>query len=168
MGKVRPNPARWVWYAYGGRLPERYRDWVLHDVTCRTWALRHLVRSLVQLTPGLLFLLVPGPMWIKAMPLLGCVLIALWCSAAYLEHTSEHRLAKYGFSLGTGRATREEGGGPRLERASFGHPCARGRMAAARRGRLAGPGSMFGLRSELPGPMGDCGYPQSNGDFAVQ
>ncbi|GAA2795698.1 DUF5313 family protein [Saccharopolyspora taberi] len=108
MGAVRPNPVLWVWYAFGGRLPERHRDWVLHDVTCRTWVPRHLIRSLVQLTPGLLFLLVPGPMWIKAMALLGGVLLALWYSAAYMEHTSEHRLVKHGFPLGTGRATREE------------------------------------------------------------
>ena len=108
MGRVRPNPALWVWYACGGRLPQRYRDWVLHDVTCRTWMLRHLARSLVQLSPGLLFLLVPGPLWIKAMSLLGGVILALWFSAAYMEHTSEHRLVKHGFALGTGKATREE------------------------------------------------------------
>lgn len=105
--KARPNPAQWIWYAYGGRLPGRCREWVLHDVTCRTWVLRHLSRSLVQISPGLLFLLVPGPLWILAMSLLGGVIMALWYSLAYMEHTCEYRLTKHGYPAGTGRATRE-------------------------------------------------------------
>lgn len=39
----RPGPLWWIWYAFGGKLPDRYRDWVLHDVTCRTWWLRHVL-----------------------------------------------------------------------------------------------------------------------------
>ncbi|QUH03216.1 DUF5313 family protein [Saccharopolyspora erythraea] len=107
-GRVRPNPLRWVWYAFGGRLPQRHREWVLHDVTCRTWVLRHLARALVQVSPGALFLLAPGPLWVRAMSVLGGVLIALWYSLAYMEHTCEHRLFKHGYPLGTGRETREE------------------------------------------------------------
>ncbi|GAA0525259.1 hypothetical protein GCM10011581_14740 [Saccharopolyspora subtropica] len=103
----RPNPFLWVWYAFGGRLPERYRDWVLHDVTCRTWVLRHAIRTLVQISPGLLFLLLPGPLWIRAMAVLGGVILALWYSLSYVEHTSEYRLTRHGFAMGTGRATRE-------------------------------------------------------------
>lgn len=103
----RPNPARWLWYALGGRLPERHREWVLHDVTCRTWVLRHLLRSLVQISPGLLFLLLPGPLWIRAMAVLGGVLMALMYSLSYMAHTSEYRLRKHGYPLGTGQAVRE-------------------------------------------------------------
>ena len=40
MAWYRPGPVRWFWYALGGRLPARYRPWVLHDLTCRTWPLR--------------------------------------------------------------------------------------------------------------------------------
>ncbi len=103
----RPNPILWIWYAFGGRLPERYREWVLHDVTARTWVLRHLGRSLVQISPGLFFLLVPGPLWIKGMALLGGGILALWFSAAYMEHTVEHRIHKHGYRLGTARAIRD-------------------------------------------------------------
>ncbi|GAA2351293.1 hypothetical protein GCM10009854_31310 [Saccharopolyspora halophila] len=103
----RPDPLRWLWYAFGGRLPERFREWVLHDVTCRTWALRHTARSLVQISPGLLFLLLPGPLWIRAMSILGGVILAVWYSLSYMEHTCEYRLYKHGYPLGTGRATRE-------------------------------------------------------------
>ncbi|TDC90829.1 hypothetical protein E1161_17660 [Saccharopolyspora aridisoli] len=104
---VRPDPLRWTWYAFGGRLPARHRAWVLHDVTCRTWVLRHTARSLVQISPGLLFLLLPGPLWIRAMSVLGGVMLALWYSLSYMEHTCEYRLHKHGYPIGTGRATRE-------------------------------------------------------------
>lgn len=106
-GRVRPNPLLWVWYAFGGRLPERHREWVLHDITTRTWVLRHLLRTLVQISPGLLFLLAPGPLWILLMSLLGGVILSLWYSLSYMEHTSEYRLAKHGYPLGTGKATRD-------------------------------------------------------------
>lgn len=107
--RVRPNPVLWIWYAYGGRLPQRYSEWVLHDVGARTWMLRHALRSLVQLSPGLLFLLMPGPLWIKAMALLGGVILGLWYSLAYAEFTVEHRAHKQGYPLGTARRLREEG-----------------------------------------------------------
>ena len=47
----RPGPLCWFWYAAGGRLPDRYRAWVLHDLTCRTWPLRHLARLVAQFAP---------------------------------------------------------------------------------------------------------------------
>ena len=31
----RPNPLRWIAYAYGARLPERNRSWVYNDLTGR-------------------------------------------------------------------------------------------------------------------------------------
>jgi hypothetical protein len=27
----RPDPLRWIWYAFGGALGPRYRQWVLHS-----------------------------------------------------------------------------------------------------------------------------------------
>jgi hypothetical protein len=44
----RPDPARWLRYASGGKRPERYFRWRLHDLTLRTWPLRHLIRAVVQ------------------------------------------------------------------------------------------------------------------------
>ena len=46
---TRPNPLLWIWYTLGGRLGPRYREWVLHDVTCRTRWLRQTVRALAQI-----------------------------------------------------------------------------------------------------------------------
>ena len=41
----RPGPLLWLRYAYGGALPERYREWVLHDVTAPSWVVRHVLRG---------------------------------------------------------------------------------------------------------------------------
>jgi Protein of unknown function (DUF732)/Family of unknown function (DUF5313) len=40
-----PNPARWLWYAFGGRLGPHYNGWVLRDTTTRTRWLRQAVRG---------------------------------------------------------------------------------------------------------------------------
>jgi hypothetical protein len=116
---VRPNPLLWIWYAYGGRLPQRYRDWLLHDITARTWVLRHLARNLTQISPGLLFLLAPGPLWIRLMSLLAGAILSVWYSLSYMEHTCEYRLSKHGYPLGTGKSTRDEAkAGMRAEEAA--------------------------------------------------
>ncbi|SFD90662.1 hypothetical protein SAMN04487819_10519 [Actinopolyspora alba] len=104
----RPNPVLWLWYVYGGRLPERYREWVLHDVTCRTWALRHIARVFVQVSPGLLVLLLPGPLWITAMCVVGGLLMSLLYSTSSMVESCETRLVKHGYPLGTGREKRAE------------------------------------------------------------
>src|SRR5699024_9009449 len=82
---------------------------------------------------GLLFLLLPGPKWIVLMGILGGVLMALWFSLAYMEHTCEHRLVKHGYSLGTGRAVREEAKAEQRER-----------EAAAYRAAWRNPGTSAG------------------------
>ena len=47
----RPGLRLLLWYSLGGSLPPRYNTWVLNDVTCRTWFLRHLARVLVIVLP---------------------------------------------------------------------------------------------------------------------
>jgi Family of unknown function (DUF5313) len=48
---VRPGTLQYLWYAVGGTLPPRHNAWVLHDVTCRTWWLRHFGRVFLILGP---------------------------------------------------------------------------------------------------------------------
>ena len=48
---ARPNPVRWRWYTFGGRLGARYREWLLRDNTARTRWLRQSVRGTVQISP---------------------------------------------------------------------------------------------------------------------
>ncbi|SDF84913.1 DUF5313 family protein [Klenkia brasiliensis] len=127
---VRPGPLRWVWYALGGGLPARHRSWVLHDTTTRTWALRHVLRAMVQLTIpiALVLTLVPGPFWIRGMAALGGVALGLIFSLAYMPETTEHRLVKAGYPAGTAQAAHEAAQKQRQAAES-----ARKRAAAARR-----------------------------------
>jgi hypothetical protein len=58
---ARPNPVRWLWYTFGGRLGARYREWLLRDDTARTRWLRQAVRGTVQISPLALVTLVLLP-----------------------------------------------------------------------------------------------------------
>lgn len=108
--RTRPGPVRWFWYALGGGLPAEFRRWVLADTTRRTWALRHLARALVQLTPVLLIVLlaVPVPFGFRAAAAGGGVFLGLLFSAAYMVETTEHRAVKAGWPPGTAARVRAE------------------------------------------------------------
>lgn len=105
----RPTPWQWLRYSLGAKLPSEQSEWVLHDTTCRTWALRQVVRSLLVISPLIVVLLifVPGPFWIRALSALGGMLMSLIYSLGYLVETAEHRLVKAGYPAGTGAAVRQ-------------------------------------------------------------
>jgi hypothetical protein len=100
--RPRPDPLRWIWYTFGGRLGPRYRQWVLHDLTCRTRWERQLVRAVVQVAPlAAVVLLALGFGWIAWVGV-GCGLVlALIYSTAYFDPTVDHRLAEHGYPPGT-------------------------------------------------------------------
>ncbi|MEU3269976.1 DUF5313 family protein [Saccharomonospora sp. NPDC006951] len=105
--RVRPGPARWVWYALGGRLPAAHRAWVLHDLTTRAWMWRHACRSTVMLAPLCsVWLLLPGPLGLRLPLVLMAALVGYFYSFAYAEEGAENRLTKHGYPYGTGRRTR--------------------------------------------------------------
>jgi hypothetical protein len=57
----RRDPVGWIGSTFGGALGPRYRQWVLHDVTCRTRWVRQVARAVVQVAPlGALVTLVLG------------------------------------------------------------------------------------------------------------
>lgn len=105
-----PGAARWLWYAVGGRLPVAYREWVLYDVTCRRWPLRHLLRLLVQVAPVavVLVVLIPGPIWVRLMAVVGGSLVGLSYSFVFLYEATENRAWKAGYDHGTAARVREE------------------------------------------------------------
>ncbi|GAA4542965.1 DUF5313 domain-containing protein [Pseudonocardia xishanensis] len=107
---MRPNPVRWVLYAWGAALPARHREWVLFDVTTRTWRLRHLARATAQLAPFavLLYVFIPGQPWVRAMAVLGGLMIGYFYSCAYMAESAEHRSVKAGYPRGTAVAARAE------------------------------------------------------------
>jgi hypothetical protein len=98
----RPDPLRWLWYAFGGTLGPRYRDWVLRDLTGRTRWERQIVRAVVQVVPlVVVVLLVLGSGWIAWVGV-GCgIVLTLIYSTAYFDPSVEHRLAKHGYPTGT-------------------------------------------------------------------
>ena len=80
------------------------------DVTTRTWQLRHLVRAVAQLAPLLvaIYLLLPGPPWVRGCAVLGGALIGLFYSMVYAAESAEHRTLKAGYPRGTPTRVREE------------------------------------------------------------
>lgn len=98
----RPDPMRWLWYAFGGTLGPRYRHWVLRDLTGRTRWERQIARAVVQVVPlAAVLLLALGLGWIAWVGV-GCGLVlALIYSTAYFDPSVEHRLAKHGYPSGT-------------------------------------------------------------------
>ncbi len=113
MAVRRPNPLPWVYYSYGGRLPDRYRDWVLHDATCRTWLLRVFVRGLVQVLPAAVILVTLFEVFGHSWPLaVGAVVLGLVGMLRYvLSYSVESvngRLTRYGFPPRYGTAVRRQ------------------------------------------------------------
>lgn len=104
----RPNPFQWLWYAVGGRLPERLAPWVLHDVTARTWVWRHAARGLVLLVPiAAACLLLPGPLGLRLAMVLLVAIVGVYFSLSYVDESCELRAAKHGYAHGIARATRD-------------------------------------------------------------
>jgi hypothetical protein len=112
MTRAAPNPWQWVRYAYGARLPDRYRDWVLRDATADGWLWRFALLVIAQTVPWLalvtvlLSLFTPLPVgWV-----LGADAIALGMSLYFTltsaDELTEARLVKHGFPAGTGKSTR--------------------------------------------------------------
>lgn len=105
----RPGPARWLWYALGGGLPPRYREWVLYDASCDRWALRHFVRACVQmsLVAPLVLVLVPGPVWVRMTALLLGFLVGLQYALWFVDGAVERRVRRAGYPAGAAQAARE-------------------------------------------------------------
>jgi hypothetical protein len=127
---VRPAPHRWLWYALGGGLPARHRTWVLHDTTTSTWWLRHVARSLVQMSIPitLVMVLLPAPVGLRLAAVGGGIFLGMIYSLAYMDHTTENRVVKAGYPAGTAQAARDASGLVRQRRANE-----RRRAAAAKR-----------------------------------
>ena len=137
---VRPAPHRWLWYAFGGRLPARHRSWVLFDTTTGTWWARHIARMLVQMSVpiALIMVFLPAPLGLRAAVCGGGVFLGLIYSLAYMPETTENRVVKAGYPAGTATARREDAAHQRDLRDSERRRAANARRAARyreRRGR---------------------------------
>ena len=109
MTATRPTPWQWLRYAFGAGLPRELDEWVLHDTTGSTWVWRHLARSVVQIAPVLILviLFVPGPEWIRLVGSVAGSLMAFVFSLAYMVESNDRRLGKAGYPNGLGERTRQ-------------------------------------------------------------
>ena len=112
MEMHRPGPLRWIQYVYGRRLPERYREWVLHDATARTWLLRFAVRICFEALPWLaaafilLVTLTPLPVPLVLTALVLSLFLSLFFTMTSADELAEVRLGKHGFPRGTAKQVR--------------------------------------------------------------
>lgn len=115
--RPRPNPAWWLLYAVWVPLPQRYREWVLFDTTCRTWVLRHLARTLVIAVPPIaaIVLFLPGSAGLRGLTAFVAGACAVMFVTLYINEATEHRLLQAGYPWGTGERMRAE----RSETAEF-------------------------------------------------
>jgi hypothetical protein len=109
LPRARPNPAQWLWYAFWGPLPDRYRTWVLYDATCATWILRHLARILTIAVPPVVTVVVflPGPLHLRVLTAFVAGAGAFLFTAVWVNEATEHRLLRAGWPPGTGPEVRE-------------------------------------------------------------
>jgi len=114
VARRRPNPALWLYYQFTGVLPASYREWVLHDATCRSWFLRVVLRALIQAAPvlGLLVFvlrgLLGGPWLLVLGSLLLGLLVYLRIALTVAMDSLDSRLLRYGYPPGHATAVRRQ------------------------------------------------------------
>jgi len=100
---IRPPFGKLLWYSYGGSLPPEYHSWVLHDVTCRTWVLRHFARWMLVIVPVffLFITLLPTPFGIRLFTDIAvCGAIFMFALVNILVDTDRRAVrAGYSFNL---------------------------------------------------------------------
>ncbi len=103
MAVKRPNPLLWLWYAFGGKLPDTYREWVLHDATTPTWLLRHVIRRLVFMAPilALLYLFLAVMLdfdtTIVLLALGLGIYAGIYYSLIFSTHSVDSRVTRHGY-----------------------------------------------------------------------
>jgi len=109
----RPNPLRWLYFQFGGMLPARYREWVLHDATCRTWFLRLLLRGFVHMAPVIAVLILVlrglfgGPWLLVLGSIVLGVLVYLRMLLTIAVDSIDSRLTRYGYPPRHGSTVRQ-------------------------------------------------------------
>jgi Family of unknown function (DUF5313) len=113
MAIRRPDPALWLYYQYCGRLPDRYRDWVLWDGTCRTWMVRVVLRGLFLVAPivavmiGAVVVFGGSPVLALGSIVLG-LLVSIRYSLSYSVESVDARLLRHGFPAEYGSTLRRQ------------------------------------------------------------
>ena len=93
----RPPLARLVLYGLGFRLPERYDEWVFHDLNDRGWRLRETLRIMsigLPFVVGVMFL--PGDVGLRLMTASFFVFGPGLIAVGYADEFRAYRLRQHG------------------------------------------------------------------------
>jgi len=86
-----------VGYMFGRTLPQEMQEWVREDILGPGGARRYLLRWNLPVIPLLmLFLLIPGPVWIPVSMMLLLLLPWTYFSVALMPVWQRHRLQQHG------------------------------------------------------------------------
>ncbi|GAA5046908.1 DUF5313 family protein [Nocardia callitridis] len=92
-----PSPTQKIGYICGRRLPDSMREWVRADVTGPGSTRRYLMRMLLPAIPVLLlFLLIPGPVWMGLAMMALLYLPLIYFTVALMYVFQRARLVKHG------------------------------------------------------------------------
>jgi hypothetical protein len=93
----RPPLRQWLKYALGGKLPDRYDEWVFADLTGRDWRLRVAGRiGLFAIVPVIGALFLPGPVEIRVYCALIILIGPVFVGLAYGDELRNYRLRQHG------------------------------------------------------------------------
>lgn len=97
--RIRPDPLRWLWYAYWGPLPARYSIWILYDATTSTWVARHLARIVTAAAPfvAAIAVFLPAGPGIRGLTAAVAGLWAVLFTGVWINESTEHRLVRAGY-----------------------------------------------------------------------
>ncbi len=92
-----PSAGRKMLFALGVRLPDRYRQWVRHELTDAGWRSRLTLRHLLVMLPiAAALAALPGALWIHiAVPALFLI-CSVGIVAMYADDIRVSRLRRYG------------------------------------------------------------------------
>ncbi|WP_327111318.1 DUF5313 domain-containing protein [Nocardia sp. NBC_01730] len=92
-----PSFTQRIGYICGRTLPDSMSEWVRHDLVGPGATRRYLLRFLVPIIPVLmLFLLLPGPLWMGLAMMALLYLPLIYFTVALLYVYRRHRLIKHG------------------------------------------------------------------------
>ncbi|MEV0356069.1 DUF5313 family protein [Nocardia sp. NPDC050697] len=92
-----PSLPQRLGYLLGRTLPPSMSEWVLRDLTGPGATRRYLLRTLIPVIPPLLlFLLLPGPLWMGAAMMALLYIPLIYFTVALMYVYRRHRLVQHG------------------------------------------------------------------------
>lgn len=128
-----PGPLRWIGYAYGAKLPARYREWVRMDLTGDHATRRHLLRAFAALSPFylsiyLVLLLAPGENWVRLLAVALAIILGVFYNFAYMVPNRGRRLVKHDLPANLQNPKRSQHQADRAAAYQRNHPDSRTRL----------------------------------------